>query len=574
MRIRNFAIVEEISIDFSEGLNLITGETGAGKSIIVDAIEILLGERPSSNVIRTGEHKATVEGVFSIDDLPDVERVLEKSGISITGDLILKREINKAGAGKIFINGGITTTSALKEIGNILVDIHGQHQHQSLLHPANHLAILDHFGENELLKKSVSDLSLQFMACSEEYRKLMEQLLDKNRGTDFLEFQAAEIEKISPLPGEDEKLQKEREILKSVEMLKRFASEAYGTAYENERSIILLIKQIRSNMEKLSAIDPEPSRFLSVLDEARYALEDLSLYLRDYLKKLEHDPARLADVEDRIAEIERLKMKYGGTIEAVLQFRSKAAEELEALNRSDEDLESLRGRIVEIYRAYVEAALRLSRERRADAERFSSRVVEELGDMAMGGSRFSVVIESNPLPESCDFQKLVPAGESGVDRCEFLISLNVGEDLRPLARVASGGELSRIMLAINKVLKKGNGSKTLIFDEVDAGIGAGVASAVAQKLKNISAKNQVICITHLPQIASLADHHLSVLKKVSRGRTNVIVRSLDEKERIKEIARMLAGDKISETSLMHAEEMIEHEKKKTTAAKGRLPGNV
>ena len=574
IRIRNFAIVEEISIDFSDGFNLITGETGAGKSLIVDALEILLGERSSASFIRTGEKKAVVEGIFSVGQARELDRMLEKAGIPASDEIILKREISSAGGGKIFINDETASSTTLKSFGSLLVDIHGQHQHQSLLNPQNHLAFLDSFGENDKLLAEVADAARQLTNVVNDLERLKQEMIDREKKIDFLDFQLAEIERVSPSPGEDENLSKEIEILKNAEMLRSLAVESYSDIYEEERSVLSLLKRISQNLEKLSGIDREAAPFLTTLDEARFSIEDLSLYLRDYVKKLDFDPGRLSQASDRAAEIERLKRKHGGAIEAVLEFRTRARDDLDRLKESEQNLEHMKKQVEEYYAQYRSAAGMLSKKRSEDGRRFSRKVIDELGDIAMEKCRFAVDRAVLPLPDAFDPSQGPSWSQNGIDRVEFLISMNVGEDLRPLSRIASGGELSRIMLAINAVMKKEDRIKTLIFDEVDAGIGAGIASNVGAKLKGLSKKNQVICITHLPQIASLADHHLKVVKTVAGERTVVNVEAIEGKDRVREIARMLAGEKLSPTSLRHAEEMIRNEKRETPRAKSGLSRDV
>ncbi len=573
IRIRNFAIVEDISIDFSEGFNLITGETGTGKSLIIDALEILLGERSSSSLIRTGEKKATIEGIFHIGKSQEIEAILEEAGIPIENDLILKREISTSGAGRIFINGEMSNSMTLKKTGAFLVDIHGQHQHQSLLNPQNHLLLLDSFGENDTLCAQVSKKATCISQSIREYDDLMRESMERENTIEFLEFQLADIERISPVPGEDLQLSREMEILKNAETVKTLVSDSYGMLYEDERSVLSLLKQVEKNVEKLSAIDGESGKHLASFEEMRFSLEDLSASLRDYGRKIDFSPDRLSEVSDRSAEIERLKRRYGGTIEKVHEFRERTKEKLDRLKSSKENIEQLKKEIEELCKRYRVAAQALSQKRESDAKIFSRKVVEELMSIAMEKCRFEVQIEKEQPQNGFPFSSSVSWNEAGIDRVEFIISMNIGEELRPLSKIASGGELSRIMLAINAIMKKKNDIRTLIFDEVDAGIGAGVASKVGHKLKHLSKLHQVICITHLPQIASRADHHLRVLKKIEHGRTIVDVHALNESEKVHEIARMLAGEKISNASLKHAEEMI-NEKGGSRETKGRLSRNV
>ncbi len=555
IRIRNFAIIKDLLLDFKEGLNLLTGETGAGKSIIIDALEMLLGERSSSTFVRTGEEKAIVEGVFQACGA-SIEEILRKAGIQRGRELIIKREINASGGSKVFINGEMGTTNTLKLLGPIVVNIHGQHQHQSLLNLQAHLAFLDRFGNNNRLNDKIEGVSHKLIGFAREHQELREKLAQREQALDFLNYQVEEIEKCAPKQGEDEELSREREMLRNVETLRQIVSNSYKITYDDERSILSLLNQVKKNVEKLSEIEKGFQEHRSGLDEAIFSTEELSLFLRDYSDSLNVDPERLSFVEDRLAILERLKNKYGQTLGDVLAFKEQARERMKELNRASENLEAVEKKITDLYSQYRSLAQKLSKKRRQDAAQFSSSLLEQLKELAMDKSRFQVEFNSEVLPEQLDWSKEVFFSPEGADKVEFLISVNVGEELKPLAKVASGGELSRIMLAISALMKTQKDSKTLIFDEVDAGIGGKVASVVGKKLKAISQQQQVICVTHLPQIASYADHHIRVTKKIDRRRTVVHVSILNEEDKVKEIARMLAGEKISETSLRHAKEMV------------------
>lgn len=555
IRIRNFAIIKDLSLDFSDGLNLLTGETGAGKSIIIDALEMLLGERSSSTLVRSGDDKAIVEGIFQDRD-GESKEILERAGMPVSRELIIKREIHASGGSKAFINGEIATTHTLRSLGPFLVHIHGQHQHQSLLNLQAHLSILDRFGNNDPLREKIQIIANDLSTFLGEFHDLQKEMMQREQTLDFLKFQVEEIERCSPQPGEDHKLYQERERLRNVGTLKNIVKDSYEITYESDRSILSLLNQVKKNLEKLSDIDKQFKRFTSALDEAIFSSEELSLSLRDYFDRLHVDPERISYVEDRLAELERLKKKYGKTVEQVIAFKEQAVQRMEEVMRVSEDSRDLEKKLTDHYGQYRILALQLSEKRRQDATRFSSSLLGQLEELAMDKSRFQVKFDSVELPNHLDLKEEVSFGVDGADTVEFLISVNVGEELKPLTRVASGGELSRVMLAINALMKKSKESRTLIFDEVDAGIGGRVASVVGKKLKSISKNNQVICVTHLPQIASYADHHIKVTKKVEQRRTVVHVSVLNEEEKIKEIARMLAGEKISETSLRHAKEMV------------------
>ncbi len=555
IRIRNFAIIKDLQLEFAKGLNLLTGETGAGKSIIIDALQMLLGERSSSALVRTGEEKAIVEGVFE-EENSHIKESLSRAGIPTADELIIKREISSSGGSRVFINGEMSTTGILKMLAPFLVNIHGQHQHQSLLNYQAHLAFLDRFGNNNRLREKIEIAASTLAGFVKGYHELREKLAQREQTLDFLNFQVNEIETCDPKEGEDEELGREREMLRNAETLRQIVKESYGVTYENERSILSFLKQVQKNVDKLSEIDKSFQKFRSGLEEAIFSTEELSLFLRDYVNILDVEPGRLSFVEDRLAALEKLKKRYGQTLKDVLVFKEEAVRRREALTRASEDLKVIEKKVAEAYAEYRAIAQKLTKKRRRDAELFSSSLLNQLKELAMEKSRFQVKFDQEALPENPDWSKDLSFSPDGVDKVEFLISVNLGEELRPLAKVASGGELSRIMLAISALMKTQKDSKTLIFDEVDAGIGGKVASIVGKNLKAISQQQQVICVTHLPQIASYADHHVRVTKKMDQRRTVVQVSVLNEAEKVKEIARMLAGEKISKTSLRHAEEMV------------------
>jgi DNA repair protein RecN (Recombination protein N) len=552
LRINNIALIPELELELGEHLTLLTGETGAGKSILIDALGLVLGDRASPDLIRSGEEKGTVEAVF---ESPAVASLLDERGLPAEGDeLVLRRELHANGKGRATVNGALVPVSLLRDLGPRLAVVHGQHEPQGLLDPATHLSVIDHFA-GEDAARPIGELFRDLRSIEAALEKLRGDRRETERRREMLVFQANEIDSAELGAGEEEALRAEKARHANATRLASLSSEAFSLLYEDEAAALTRLGQVFKRVEELAAIDPEFRPFVEAKADCLPPLEDLARSLRDYHERLEVAPGRLDEIESRLALIERLKRKYGSTLTEVLAFAASCREALAALEAPEEQERKLEERRERAAAAYLDRAKALSKRRRSVARDLVKRVQAELAELAMEKTRFEVLFTPAD-PEAA----LDPSAwtEQGLERAEFLLSPNPGEELRPLARIASGGELSRIMLAIKTVVRSDEPGLTLVFDEVDAGIGGRVAEVVGRKLKALAEKQQVLCVTHLPQIAALADHHLAVRKHVARGRTLTGVDALSESDRVEEVARMLGGETITATARQHAREMLKH----------------
>lgn len=567
LNIKNFAIIDSLRVEFGEGLNAFTGETGAGKSIIVDALNLALGERASADLIRTGCDEAVVEAAFGLDSRAsgDVLRLLKEQGIEAEpgGDIIVRRVISSSGKNKVYINGSLATLSTLASIGAMLADIHGQHEHQSLLSPERQLEMLDALGGLGDLREKAGQVAARLRERRQELAVLEAGERERAQREDMLRFQKNEIEAARLASGEDAALVAEQTVLANAERLSVLASAAADALYTAEGSVLSGLKKAIGSLKEISSIDPRLAPVLELLESAYAQVNEAAREVSAYAERVEFDPARLEEVRDRLDLIQRLKKKYGGTIEEVIAFGEKAGGELIKIERGSDDAERLRVEIEALRTELTSIVHDLTKKRTSAAQELEQKVEVELAHLGMKKTKFSVRITQEPGDDTTDGLR---AGPNGSDRVEFLISPNPGEEPRSLAKTASGGELSRIMLALKTILAAGDSIPTLVFDEVDAGIGGAVAEEIGRKLRSISRKRQVFCITHLPQIASMADRHYGVSKTIKKERTSTEVTLLDKKERVDEIARMLAGKTITEATLRHAAEMIER------AAAGGMSG--
>jgi DNA repair protein RecN (Recombination protein N) len=554
LRINNIALISALEMEFGTGLNLLTGETGAGKSILIDALGLLLGARASTDLIRTGQEQGTVEGLIESDAaIP----ILEGHGLPLDGnEVLIRREIHASGKSRATVNGALTPVAVLRELGDTLVAIHGQHEPQGLLNPDTHLQVLDrHAG-----------LGAEAEALSEPYKRLREAEAaldvlrtgrrDAERRREMLEFQAGEIEKAALTAGEEEEaLRQEKTVQANAGRLAALAEEAYTALHEDEAAVISRLGQVYRRVEELASIDARFAPHAEARASVQAQVQDLALFLRDYREGLQASPGRLDEIETRLALIERLKRKYGASVDEVIAFGLRCRSELEQQGSPEERERALEAQRSSAATAYWEAARQLSRKRRAAAPDLEKRVEAELALLAMEKTRFRVRFDSEaPVAEGTEDTSGWTA--EGLERAEFLLSPNPGEELRPLARIASGGELSRILLALKSVASVDGLGKTLVFDEVDAGIGGRVAEIVGRKLRAMAARHQVLCVTHLPQIASLAEAHYAVRKRIERGRTVAEVRPLSADERVEEVARMLGGESVTDSARKHAREMV------------------
>ncbi len=563
LQIRNFALIERLSVEFGPGLTVLTGETGAGKSIIFGALQLILGGRASADIIRTGENEAAVEALFQFTaNGPGVETTQRIRDLGVEpgeeGEMVLRRVIPAEGRNRCFINGSPVTLTMLDSAGEFLVDIHGQHQHQRLLHPENHLETLDDFGELRERRKEMAGLIGGLRRLEARQTELSRSEADQRDRIDLLRFQTREIGEINPLPGEDQALEEEAALLATAEERHILARGAHEELYESEGALVDGLAAVSGRMDRLAELDPVLRETAEEFRSLTAQAEDAARRLQRYADAVDFDSDRQRTVEDRLDVIRTVKKKYGGSIEAVLAHQERAAAELEGISGRDEALKKI-AREIEAARPRVAAeALKFSDERKKTAARLGKAVEKELSGLGMGKVRFVVALRDEDNPDGFVERngRRLRLFEDGVDRAEFQFEPNVGEGVRPLARIVSGGELSRVMLAIKTVMAERDRVPSLVFDEVDAGIGGAVAEVVGRKLKAISRSHQVFCITHLPQIAALADAHFRIAKQESGKRTRTTILPLGPEERVDEIARMSGGREITDATRRHAREML------------------
>jgi DNA repair protein RecN (Recombination protein N) len=552
LKINNIAIVTQVEVELSPGLTLFTGETGAGKSIVVDALGLVLGARASADLVRTGEETGTVEALWHSDS---GAAFAAQHGLPVEGDeIVVRREVATNGRGRATVNGALVPVALLRELGVRLAAIHGQHEPQGLLDPTTHLDLLDEHAGLAALREEVAAAYGPLRTAEDALQALLTDRRELERRRETLAFQAAEIEKAALLPREDEELRREKLLQANAGRLLALASEAYGALYEEEDAALARLRAAYKRVEDLAALDPVFAVYAEAWPALKAQVEDVAFTLRDYRDRVQSTPGRLDEIETRLALIERLKKKYGASVEDVLAYGADCRRQADELGDPEERERGLREALAGARRTYLAAASRLSGERHQAASAFEKRVQAELKLLAMEKTRFQVRF----TPERPATDDAAPQAwtERGIETAEFLLSPNPGEELRPLARIASGGELSRILLALKSVASLDATGLTLVFDEVDAGIGGRVAEVVGRKLKGIAARHQVLCVTHLPQVASFADHHFAVQKRVERGRTLTDVRALSAADRVEEVARMLGGETVSEAARRHARDLV------------------
>ncbi len=545
IRVENIAVIERLEVDFEPGLNLLTGETGAGKSVLVDALGLVLGNRASTDLVRTGAETAVVEAGFEIDPLPDALRArLDEAGIEPDQEVVIRREITKAGRGKVVVNGAGSSRALLSDIATFLVDIHGQGENMALLRPDAGLELLDRFGGSSALCDQVRTAFATIQDIKDALARLERAAEDRETKRELREFELRELDHAELESGEDDQLQSERKILAHAERLETLSKRAYESLYDDEDSVLSRLKSVFSDVEELGSIDDRWKSYVAERDALMGQLDDLALDLRDYTGGLDVSPGKLDTIESRLALLERLKKKYGGTLDGVIERREACRRELEDLSSSTEKLEALESKLESSRKKYKALSAELSKMRTNAAKRLERAVMKELPSLALEKARFSIAMGTGEWRET------------GTDAVELLFSANPGEDPRSLMRVASGGELSRFMLALKSVSAKSDTAKVLVFDEVDTGIGGRVADAVGQKLEELAALHQVICVTHLPQIASFAPAHYRIDKIERDGRIETRIERLDEEARVNEIARMLAGAVVTESAREHARQLV------------------
>ncbi|CAN5420515.1 DNA repair protein RecN [soil metagenome] len=553
LKIKNIALIDDLAIEFGGGLNLLTGETGSGKSIIVDSLGALTGDRVSNDLIKDGEPSATIEGLFTIAVDEELRAIFDESGIEIDRsdetDIIVRRELSVAGKNRVFINSQLVTQGYLKRVGEHLVDIHGQGEQAGLYDVESHVGMLDEFAKVETSKEKVADSFRHWSAVRSQIASLEKDTAEKLQLLDILRFQVAEIKAANLQPDEETGLEEEKRRLSNVEKLTSLSGDAFALLYDNEESTAVTLEKAQRKVAELADFESQFAEYAEGVASARAVIEDLAFAVRDFRNHLEFSPDRLNEIENRLAEILRLKRKYGDSVDAVLEHLRVSDERLQNIETSELREEELKKQLFELRTAYIKTARDLHEKRKAAALKFEKQVEQNLQAVALEKARFEVRIEAAESNDSL----FTP---DGFDRVEFYFSANPGESPKPLAKVASGGEASRLMLILKTTIKASGPQKTAVFDEVDVGIGGRVAEAVGRKLKDLAATQQVLCVTHQPQIASLADRHFTVEKETAAGRTLVKARELSPTEQVEEIARMLAGSEITEAARENARSML------------------
>ena len=558
LTISNFAIISHLEINFRPGLNILSGETGAGKSIIINAVNLILGGRATADLIRSGSNEARVEALFRLPENPSITELLSDLGFPFNGELLIKRTISREGRNRISVNGSMSTLQMLSRVGLMLISISGQHEHQLLLKPDNHLYLLDEFGGLTDRRLKLNESFSKYQSLKGGLSQLEREIKEGEERQELTRFQLEEIEGADIREEEDRLLEDEKRRLRYAEQLMGIVTESYQTIYEKEGSVLSEISLCTKKMEKWGEVDQRLKNIGDAFASTSVELEEAALELRDLQKTIVIDPIRLEEVEERLQFINRLKRKYGPSIKDIMDFRHKLSEVIDNMGQKREDLERISKRLKEMETGIVSRAADLSSRRRVVAKKLEKAVKNELNLLDMGGTRFEVSfhkgISRDIENEPANMMKAIK--EDGYDSVELMLSPNIGEELKPLARVASGGELSRIMLAVKTILARTTSVETIIFDEVDSGIGGATAEVVGEKLQALAGYHQILCITHLPQIASKSAAHFLVTKRVMDGRTQTIISELDPEKRVKEIARLLGGKVISQQAIAHAREML------------------
>lgn len=564
LSIKNYALIEELEIGFGTGLNIITGETGAGKSIIIDALSLILGERATQEEVRSGTEKAVVEGVFTISGNKRVQSLLEAAEIESGEEIIVRREVSLKGQSRAFVNDTPVPIAQLKGLGDYLVDLHGQHEHQSLLRPETHIDLLDDFGGLETLIRNFKTAYRDLNAQLDEIKELISKRDALKEKRELYAFQIKEIDAVNPRPGEIDQLESELKILENSEKLYEVSMKLYELLYDSENSIHDQLVVVRNQLEDLSGIDKSFEPVKDDSESAKAIVDEITRFVQSYSSRIDFNPQRLEEIRERLGVLSMFRKKYGGSLEAAIEYREKIGKEFQLAENFDEAISRL-GANVEEQRAKVsEIAERLSAKRREVAERVMRSIVGILAEIGIENAKFEIEIKNRVYGgESEDLKPLVKLGrefyettEKGFDFVEFFVSTNVGEEPRPLAKVASGGEISRIMLALKTILAKSDRLPLLVFDEIDTGISGRIGAKVGRSLKNLSGFHQIIAITHLPQIAGMADVHFRVEKTVKGKRAVTRVERLSEDERVLEVARLLSGEDVTQTSISSAKELI------------------
>ena len=560
LSIKNFTIIDKLNISFSDGLSILSGETGAGKSIIINAVNLLLGSKSTSRLIRTGSEEAELEALFQITPGSRLAQIMKEKGFDESEELVIRRIISRKARHRIYINGCLSTIQMLNSITENLAGISGQHAHQGLLKEEQHLLILDQFGGLMPQRAEIYRYYHEIVPMIKMLQELKSAGDQQDQHIKLLEFQKKEIIDASIGPGEDKALEQKRIRLKNGEALYQAVNGSIEDLYSAQGAIVERIVEVKKRLEKASLIDPALTLYVEGLDKSIFNLEDIAEELREYQKNVEMDEGLLEEVEERIDTLHKLKRKYGGSLEAIFAYLESIDQELSKIANLSEKIAETEAKLDTLHAKLARSAENLSKTRKQAADILAKKVENELSTLEMSQTKFKISLQSIPAEKSinsyltCDNKAI---SETGIDRATFMIAPNVGEALKPLSSIVSGGELSRVVLALKAILAKTESVETIVFDEDDAGIGGSVAEVVGEKLSSLARYHQVICITHLPQIAKFGDYHFRISKHVSRGRTITGITLLDDKERVKEIARMLGGVEITRATLDHAHEMLD-----------------
>lgn len=559
--IKNYALIDDLHIDFGFGLNILTGETGAGKSILIDALGLLLGNRASTEVVRKGADKSIVEGIFDVSKNKKVKILLEENDLDYSDDLIIRREISQKGANRCFVNDTPVALNVIKDFGELLVDLHGQHDHQSLLRQELHIEMLDEFAG---IEKKVDEFYLGIKVLNSKINELNEirgKEKELRERKDIIEFQIKEIDEVDPHENEETELENELNVLDNSEKLLQLTDEIFNGLYESENSSVEQLGHFNNLLEELSEIDNKFSEKVEELKSAISTVNEVAAFIRSYKDKIDLDPSRLEEVRERLGSITLLKKRYGGSIEALLELRKRLGDELDIVENFTGKTNSLEKEIISLRKEYGLKAIQLSESRKKCIKTVKKEVEESLGNLGFSAALFNVDVRNQPAQDS-EQNFLIINGKNflfnkyGIDRVEFFLSANKGEDPKPLVKVASGGEVSRIMLALKTILAKNDKLPVLIFDEIDTGVSGRIAQKVGKALKNLSEYHQLVVITHLPQIAAMANQHFLIEKTDLNDRSVTLVKLLNEEERVKEVAKLLSGENVTEAGLNSARELI------------------
>lgn len=561
LEIKDYALIDHTEIEFGRGLNIITGETGAGKSILIDAMSLLLGERASVEVIRKGAQKAFVEGFFDVELNKKVRSLLEANEIEFQPDLIIRREISLKGSNRCFINDTPVALTLIKQLGDLLVDLHGQHEHQSLLRIESHIGFLDEYSGNSKLIEEYQVFYKELNKKTSELKNLISKEESIKEKREIYAFQIKEIDSVSPSVGEDDTILNELNILENSEKLLELTEEVYTKLYDAEPSVIDLLGETKHKLNQLSGIDKSFLESEGECDSALAIVKELADSLRSYKSKIDVDPKETEYKRERLGAINMLKKKYGGSIENIIEHRNKIGKDFELADNFSDAISKIQSEIKALQKSAGEAAEKISLSRKKSAAKIESQVIKSLNQLGISDSSFKVKISKTEADkDSVDFilfnNKKYSYSDTGFDEVEFYISTNIGEDVKPLTKVASGGEVSRIMLSLKTILAKSDKLPVLIFDEIDTGVSGRIAQKVGAALRDLASFHQIIAITHLPQIAGMANFHYSVEKKQIDDRTVSSIRQLDENERINEVAKLVSGEVLTKESIESAKQLI------------------